>query len=81
MFRQDPQTLVSSSVEVLLPEHLRERHIAHRAEYNSDPHMRPIGTGLDLVARRADGTICPVDIMLNPLKHLAERWYSRSCVT
>jgi two-component sensor histidine kinase len=34
--------------------------------------MRPMGTGLDLVARRADGTTCPVDIMLNPLKHLAE---------
>ena len=34
--------------------------------------MRPMGTGLDLVARRADGTTFPVDIMLNPLKHLAE---------
>jgi PAS domain S-box-containing protein len=72
LFRQEARTLVSSPVEALLPEHLRERHIAHRVEYNSDPHMRPMGTGLDLVARRADGTTCPVDIMLNPLKHLAE---------
>jgi PAS domain S-box-containing protein len=72
LFRQEAQTLVSSPVEALLPEHLRERHIAHRVEYNSDPHMRPMGTGLDLVARRADGTMCSVDIMLNPLKHLAE---------
>jgi PAS domain S-box-containing protein len=31
-----------------------------------------MGRGLDLVARRADGTTFPVDIMLNPLKHLAE---------
>jgi two-component sensor histidine kinase len=31
-----------------------------------------MGTGLDLVARRADGTTFPVDIMLSPLKHLAE---------
>jgi PAS domain S-box-containing protein len=72
LFRWEAQTLVSSPVEALLPEHLRERHIAHRVEYNSDPHMRPMGTGLDLVARRADGTTCPVDIMLSPLKHLAE---------
>jgi PAS domain S-box-containing protein len=72
LFRQEAQTLVSSPVEALLPEDLRERHTAHRAEYNSNPHMRPMGTGLDLVARRADGTTCPVDIMLNPLKHLAE---------
>jgi PAS domain S-box-containing protein len=34
--------------------------------------MRPMGTGLDVVARRADGSTFPVDIMLNPLKHLAE---------
>jgi PAS domain-containing protein len=31
-----------------------------------------MGTGLDLVAKRADGTTFPVDIMPNPLKHLAE---------
>jgi len=72
MFRWEPRTLVSSPVEALLPEHLREQHIAHRAKYNSEPRMRPVGTGLDLVARRADGTTFPVDIMLNPLKHLAE---------
>jgi PAS domain S-box-containing protein len=72
LFRQERQTLISSPVEALLPEHLRERHIANRTEYNWDPHMRPMGTGLDLVARRRDGTTCPVDIMLNPLKHLAE---------
>jgi PAS domain S-box-containing protein len=72
LFGREPATLVSSPVEMLLPEHLRERHIAHRAKYSLDPHTRPMGTGLDLVGRRADGTTFPVDIMLNPLKQLAE---------
>jgi PAS domain S-box-containing protein len=72
LFGQEPATLVSAPVEALIPEHLRERHIAHRARYLSEPRMRPMGTGLDLVARRADGTTFPVDIMLNPLEHLAE---------
>jgi PAS domain S-box-containing protein len=72
LFRQAPVTLVSTEVEALLPEHLRERHIIHRTKYAAEPRMRPMGTGLDLVARRADGTTFPVDIMLNPLKHLAE---------
>jgi PAS domain S-box-containing protein len=72
LFGEEPRTLLSAPVEALLPEHLRERHIAHRAKYNSEPRMRPMGTGLDLVARRADGATFPVDIMLNPLKHLAE---------
>src|SRR5262249_55666858 len=65
-------TLFSAPVETLIPEHLRERHIAHRAKYALEPRMRPMGSGLDLVARRADGTTFPVDIMLNPLQHLAE---------
>jgi hypothetical protein len=43
-------------VEALLPEHLREHHVAHRAKYNLEPRRRPMGRGLDLVARRADGT-------------------------
>jgi PAS domain S-box-containing protein len=72
LFGQDPATLVSSSVETLIPEHLRSRHIAHRAKYGSSPRTRPMGSGLGLVARRADGTTFPVDIMLNPLQHLAE---------
>src|SRR5262249_50692423 len=72
LFGQEPATLVSTPVEALLPEHLRERHVAHRTQYNLDPRRRPMGRGLDLVARRADGTIFPVDIMLNPLRHLAQ---------
>jgi PAS domain S-box-containing protein len=72
LFGRKPAALVSTSVEALLPEHLRERHAAHRSKFASEPRMRSMGTGLDLVAQRADGTTFPVDIMLNPLKHLAE---------
>jgi PAS domain S-box-containing protein len=72
LFGQSLATLVSARVETLLPEHLRELHIAHRSKYNAEPRARSMGTGLNLVARRADGTTFPVDIMLNPLKHLAE---------
>jgi PAS domain S-box-containing protein len=72
MFGQEPANLISTPVEALLPVGLREHHIAHRARYNLDPRRRPMGRGLDLVAQRRDGTMFAVDIMLNPLKHLAE---------
>ncbi len=72
LFGQEPAALVATQVEALLPEHLRKRHLAHRAKYNLEPRRRPMGRGLDLVARRADGTTFPVDIMLNPLTHLRE---------
>jgi PAS domain S-box-containing protein len=72
LFGQEPATLVSTPVEALVPENLRETHVAHRARYNLEPRRRAMGKGLDLVAQRADGTTFPVDIMLNPLTHLAE---------
>jgi PAS domain S-box-containing protein len=72
LFGQEPATLVSKPVEVLLPERLRERHVAHRTKYDFKSDIRPMGAGLDPVARRADGTTFPIDIMLSPLKHLAE---------
>jgi PAS domain S-box-containing protein len=72
LFRQEPATLTLTPIETLLPEDLRELHAAHRNKYNSEPLSRPMGTGLDLVALRADGTTFPADILLNPLKHLAE---------
>jgi PAS domain S-box-containing protein len=73
LFGQEPATLVSAPVEALIPKHLREHHIAHRAKFAAEPRMRPMGTGLDLVAQRADGTIFPVDIMLNPIEIKKQR--------
>lgn len=72
LFGHEPAALVSAPVEVLIPEQLRERHVAHRAKFDFESQLRPMGSGLDLVARRSDGTTFPVDIMLSPLRHLAE---------
>ncbi len=54
-------------MDVLIPQHLRNRHLGHVAGYIADPHSRPMGSGLDLSARRKDGTEFPVDIMLSPI--------------
>lgn len=57
--------LLGRSVEQLIPDGLRERHPAHRARYAVDPRTRPMGAGLDLRARRRDGSEFPVDIALS----------------
>ncbi len=63
--------LLGHPLEQLLPERLRAQHVAHRAEYFSAPHSRPMGIGLDLVGRRRDGAEFPIDISLRPyrIKH------------
>ena len=65
-YRRDE--LLGEKVEVLLPTELRSSHVANREGYVRSPHTRPMGVGLDLRARRKDGTLVPVEISLSPLE-------------
>jgi PAS domain S-box-containing protein len=67
MFGYRREELVGRSVEALIPAGLRERHVRHRAGYQSRPELRPMGAGLDLVGLRKDGTEFPVEISLSPI--------------
>jgi two-component system cell cycle sensor histidine kinase/response regulator CckA len=61
------EELLGQPVELLLPDAIAERHVGHRASYAVNPHARPMGIGLDLWARRKDGSEFPVEISLSPL--------------
>jgi len=59
--------LEGKPVELLIPERFRESHPQHRSDYSQHLRRRPMGAGLELFARRKDGSEFPVDIMLSPL--------------
>ncbi len=61
------EELLGLPVETLLPERLRQAHQGHRSGYMKNPHARPMGVGVELFARRKDGTEFPVEISLGPL--------------
>lgn len=67
MFGYSRLELIGKPVEALMPEALRPLHRGHRTRYTDDPHARPMGRNLDLVARRKDGTDFPCEISLAPL--------------
>src|SRR5580700_4350098 len=67
LFAYDRQELVGQPIEMLIPERFRSAHPKHRSNYAAQPHTRPMGAGLELFARRKDGSEFPVDIMLSPL--------------
>ncbi|HTV58350.1 MAG TPA: sigma 54-interacting transcriptional regulator [Verrucomicrobiae bacterium] len=66
-FGYSPEELLQQPVEILIPRRFQEAHPAHRRRYTEHPHRRSMGAGLDLFARRKDGSEFPADIMLSPV--------------
>ncbi|HXJ96002.1 MAG TPA: sigma 54-interacting transcriptional regulator [Terriglobia bacterium] len=68
MFGYARRDLVGRPVEELMPLRFQDKHSAHRELYHAEPRSRSMGAGLELYARRNDGSEFPVDIMLSPVE-------------
>ena len=68
MFGYTREELIGNSVDVLVPEANRAGHAEHRKAFAAAGIARPMGQGLNLYARRKDGTQFPVEISLSPVK-------------
>ncbi|MBX3604760.1 MAG: PAS domain S-box protein [Piscinibacter sp.] len=62
------EALQGLSVDSLVPDAIRPRHAAWRHAYASSPRARPMGSQMELVARRGDGSEVMVEIALSPLQ-------------
>ena len=60
--------LQGMAVDALVPDSIRPRHAAYREAYAGSPRQRPMGTQMDLVAKRKNGTEVMVEIALSPLQ-------------
>jgi PAS domain S-box-containing protein len=60
--------LAGESVERLVPDRARERHVKHRERFAAEPYTREMGIGLELSALRKDGGDIPVEISLRPIR-------------
>src|SRR6476620_10416622 len=56
------------NVDALVPDAIRPRHASYREAYGRAPRPRPMGTQMELVAKRKDGSEVMVEIALSPLQ-------------
>ncbi|MBL7040020.1 MAG: SpoIIE family protein phosphatase [Pirellulaceae bacterium] len=68
MLGYSSEELVGEAMEIVVPERFRNRHREYRSKYGEKPHVRPMASGLNLAARRKDGTEFPVEISLSPMR-------------
>lgn len=74
LFGYPHDELIDQSIEKLMPERFRGRHIARRESYVTNLRVRPMGAGLDLFGRRRDGSEFPVEISLSPVDAAGQKF-------
>ncbi|HLF79801.1 MAG TPA: PAS domain-containing sensor histidine kinase [Dehalococcoidia bacterium] len=68
LFGYSRAELVHQTIDMLVPERLRSKHIAGREAYLSQPARTLRVASLDLLALRKDGSEFPVELTLNPVE-------------
>ena len=68
LFGYDKDQLLDHEVELLIPARFLGNHTSHRDNYTAHPKPRSMGIGMNLFAKKKDGSEFPVEISLSPFE-------------
>lgn len=63
----DKFEVIGESLNIFIPDELEKRHKKHIQNYFAQPKIRPMGIGMELIAKRKDGSTFPVEISISYL--------------
>lgn len=67
LFGHQLDEVIGQSLDIFLPEYSLPVHAKHIQGFFENPHIRPMGQGVDLTGKRKDGTEFPVEVSLSYL--------------
>ena len=67
MFGYARSELLGQTMEILLPDTIRPKHIDHRRHFFENPRSRPMALGRELKGRRRNGMEIDLEINLSPI--------------
>ncbi|MEW6601833.1 MAG: PAS domain S-box protein, partial [Nitrospirota bacterium] len=67
LFGYDHGEVIGRDLDILLPDRFRERHRGYVAAFFKTPTVRPMGSGIEIYARKKNDEEFPVDISLSLL--------------
>jgi len=76
LFGYSAGELIGSNVSMLMPEPDRSRHDNYLATYLRTGKARIIGIGREVVGRRRDGSIFPLDLSVSEFRHRGRRMFT-----
>lgn len=76
LFGYTAAELINQSVEILVPDAARGRHVAYREAYLRDPKVQPTRIGVELVGRYKDGREIPIEISLSPQPFAGTQYFA-----
>jgi len=74
LFGYCAEELIGLRIEMLIPQERREAHKDQRSHYHANPVQRSMGSGLDLMGCRKDGSLFPVEVSLNHFEMDGQRF-------
>ncbi len=67
LFGYDHGEIIGRELDVLIPDRFRDRHRSYVAGFFKDPTVRPMGSGIEIYAKKKNEEEFPVDISLSLL--------------
>lgn len=68
LFGYGREELLESPVELLLPDALRDAHVALREGFQRKPEQRRMGSNRELFGQHRDGRMIPLEVGLSPIR-------------